>query len=129
MRIARRYRRGDRVFAQSLQARRRRRRTCEPTATVVQVLAGVWLPSGPVARGTPILFEERYMPSGTVKWFNTVKGFGFIQPDDGSKDVFVHVSAVDAAGLSGLREGQKVEYELVPDNRGRSAAGNLTAID
>ena len=69
------------------------------------------------------------MPSGTVKWFNTVKGFGFIQPDDGSKDVFVHVSAVDAAGLSGLSEGQKVEYELVPDNRGRSAAGNLRAID
>lgn len=69
------------------------------------------------------------MPSGTVKWFNTVKGFGFIQPDDGSKDVFVHVSAVEAAGLSGLREGQKLEYELVPDNQGRSAAGNLTALD
>ncbi len=69
------------------------------------------------------------MPSGTVKWFNTVKGFGFIQPDDGSKDVFVHVSAVDAAGLSELREGQKLDYELVPDNRGRSAAGNLTAVD
>ena len=69
------------------------------------------------------------MPSGTVKWFNTVKGFGFIQPDDGSKDVFVHISAVDRAGLSSLHEGQKVEYELVPDNRGRSAAGNLRLIE
>ena len=69
------------------------------------------------------------MPSGTVKWFNTVKGFGFIQPDDGSKDVFVHISAVDRAGLSSLHEGQKVEYELVPDNRGRSAAGNLSLVE
>ncbi len=69
------------------------------------------------------------MPSGTVKWFNTVKGFGFIQPDDGSKDVFVHISAVDRAGLSSLNEGQKVEYELVPDNRGRSAAGNLSLVE
>ena len=69
------------------------------------------------------------MPSGTVKWFNTVKGFGFIQPDDGSKDVFVHISAVERAGLSGLHEGQKLEYELVPDNRGRSAAGNLRVAE
>ncbi len=69
------------------------------------------------------------MPSGTVKWFNTVKGYGFIQPDDGSKDVFCHISALDQAGLSGLQEGQKVEYELVPDNRGRSAAGNLSLIE
>jgi CspA family cold shock protein len=69
------------------------------------------------------------MPSGTVKWFNTVKGFGFIQPDDGSKDVFVHISAVDRAGLSSLHEGQKVEYELVPDNRGRSAAGTLSLVE
>ncbi|MEE8506505.1 MAG: cold-shock protein, partial [Kiloniellales bacterium] len=55
------------------------------------------------------------MPTGTVKWFNTVKGYGFVQPDDGSKDVFVHVSAVDQAGISSLQEGQKLEYELVPD--------------
>ncbi len=102
----------------SLRAGRRRRSS----------FAKVWLLSGPVARATKF-FEDRRMPSGTVKWFNTVKGFGFIQPDDGSKDVFVHVSAVDAAGLSGLREGQKLEYELVPDNRGRGAAGNLTAVD
>ena len=69
------------------------------------------------------------MPTGTVKWFNTVKGYGFVQPDDGSKDVFVHVSAVDQAGISSLQEGQKIEYELVPDKQGRSAAGNLKLIE
>ena len=69
------------------------------------------------------------MPSGTVKWFNPIKGFGFIQPDDGSKDAFVHISAVERAGLSGLREGQKVEYELVPGRNGKSSAENLIAGD
>ncbi|MBO44962.1 MAG: cold-shock protein [Rhodospirillaceae bacterium] len=67
------------------------------------------------------------MPTGTVKWFNPVKGFGFIVPDDGGSDVFVHVTAVEQAGLDGLQEKQKVEFELV-DNRGRTAAGNLKAI-
>ena len=67
------------------------------------------------------------MPTGTVKWFNPVKGFGFIVPDDGGSDVFVHVTAVEQAGLDGLHEKQKVEFELV-DNRGRTAAGNLKAI-
>ncbi len=69
------------------------------------------------------------MPSGTVKWFNPIKGFGFIQPDDGSKDAFVHISAVERAGLSGLREGQKVEYDLVPGRNGKSSAENLVASD
>ena len=69
------------------------------------------------------------MPSGTVKWFNSIKGFGFIQPDDGSKDAFVHISAVERAGLSGLREGQKVEYDLVPGRNGKSSAENLVAGD
>jgi cold shock protein len=64
------------------------------------------------------------MATGTVKWFNTQKGYGFIQPDDGSKDVFVHISAVEKAGLSGLNEGQVVEYEEV-SNRGKSSAENL----
>lgn len=64
------------------------------------------------------------MASGTVKWFNTQKGFGFIQPDDGGKDVFVHITAVQTAGLNGLDEGQKVTYEIVRD-RGKEAAGNL----
>lgn len=68
------------------------------------------------------------MDKGTVKWFNAQKGFGFIQPDDGSKDVFVHISAVERAGMSGLNEGQKISYEVVPDRRtGKSSAENLQA--
>jgi len=66
------------------------------------------------------------MPVGTVKFFNTQKGFGFIQPSDGSKDVFVHVSAVQRAGMTTLVEGQKVSYEVVTE-RGKPAAGNLRA--
>ena len=69
------------------------------------------------------------MTNGTVKWFNSVKGYGFISPDDGSKDAFVHISAVESAGLSGLQEGQKVEYELVPGRDGKSSAENLVALD
>jgi CspA family cold shock protein len=64
------------------------------------------------------------MPQGTVKWFNPTKRFGFIQPQDGSKDVFVHISAVERAGLSTLNEGQAVEYDLV-ENRGKTSAENL----
>ncbi|HAA93086.1 MAG TPA: cold-shock protein [Rhodospirillaceae bacterium] len=67
------------------------------------------------------------MPTGTVKWFNPVKGYGFVVPDDGGSDVFVHITAVEQAGLDGLQENQKIEYELV-DNRGRTAAGNLKAV-
>lgn len=66
--------------------------------------------------------------TGTVKWFNTTKGFGFIVPDDGSSDVFVHISAVEQAGMRTLNEGQKVEYDL-QENRGKQAAGNLKAMD
>jgi CspA family cold shock protein len=64
------------------------------------------------------------MATGTVKFFNTQKGFGFIQPDDGSKDVFVHISAVEKAGMRSLAEGQKISYEIVTE-RGKQAAGNL----
>jgi CspA family cold shock protein len=64
------------------------------------------------------------MASGTVKWFNAQKGFGFIQPDDGGKDVFVHISAVERAGIGSLNEGQKVSYELQQE-RGKTSAGNL----
>ena len=68
------------------------------------------------------------MAKGTVKWFNDQKGFGFIQPDDGSKDVFVHISAVERAGLRSLKENQKVTFELETDKRtGKTSAGNLTA--
>ena len=69
------------------------------------------------------------MTQGTVKWFNSQKGFGFIQPDDGTKDVFVHISAVERAGLQGLQEGQKVTFEMVADRRtGKSSAQNLQAL-
>jgi cold shock protein len=64
------------------------------------------------------------MSSGTVKWFNATKGYGFIQPDTGTKDVFVHISAVEKAGLSDLREGAKVTYDVVP-NKGKESAENL----
>ncbi|MBB6470324.1 CspA family cold shock protein [Aminobacter lissarensis] len=66
------------------------------------------------------------MPTGTVKWFNSAKGFGFIQPDDGGQDVFVHISAVERAGLSTLVDGQKIQYDIEQDRRtGKSSAGNL----
>ena len=69
------------------------------------------------------------MPIGTVKWFNPQKGFGFIQPDDGGKDAFVHISAVERAGMSDLREGQKVSFELVADKRsGKMSADKLQAV-
>ena len=68
------------------------------------------------------------MATGTVKWFNETKGFGFIQPDDGGKDVFVHISAVERAGMSGLQEGQKIAFELETDRRsGKQSAGSLRA--
>ena len=69
------------------------------------------------------------MPTGTVKWFNPAKGYGFIQPEDGSKDAFVHISAVERAGLPGLREGQKVSYELQTGQNGKSSAENLSIVD
>ncbi len=69
------------------------------------------------------------MPTGTVKFFNTNRGFGFIEPEDGSKDVFVHISAVEEAGLSILTQGQKVEYEVVSQRDGKTAAGNLKLVD
>ena len=69
------------------------------------------------------------MAIGTVKWFNPTKGYGFIEPEDGGTDAFVHISAVQSAGLTTLREGQTVEYELVPGQKGKSAAENLVALD
>ena len=69
------------------------------------------------------------MTTGTVKWYNADKGYGFIQPEDGGKDVFVHVSAVEQAGLRSLREGQKVTFEVVADRRtGKNAASDLRAV-
>ncbi len=69
------------------------------------------------------------MATGTVKWFSPTRGYGFIEPEDGSKDVFVHISAVESAGLSSLSEGQKVSYEVQPGKNGKSSAGNLSVIE
>ncbi len=69
------------------------------------------------------------MTIGTVKFFNMAKGFGFIQPEDGSKDAFVHISALERAGISSLGEGQKVEYELQSGQKGKSSAENLKLVD
>src|SRR4051794_35019554 len=79
---------------------------------------------GPAVRYCFLISRRRRMAKGTVKWFNATKGFGFIQPSSGGKDVFVHISAVEKAGLSSLNEGQTVEYEEVA-NRGKTSAENL----
>lgn len=68
------------------------------------------------------------MPTGTVKWFNTTKGFGFIEPEDGGKDVFVHISAVERSGLSGLADNQKVSFELEDGRDGRQMAGDIKPL-
>ena len=73
--------------------------------------------------------KEHYMTQGTVKWFNSQKGFGFIQPDDGGNDVFVHISAVERAGMSSLNEGQKVSFEVIANRKtGKSSAENLKRV-
>ena len=69
------------------------------------------------------------MATGTVKWFNPAKGYGFIEPDDGGKDAFVHISAVERAGLNSLNEGQKVSFEVQQGQNGKSSAENLSIID
>ena len=68
------------------------------------------------------------MPTGTVKWFNTTKGYGFIAPDDGGKDIFVHISAVERAGLTGLADNQKVSFEMIEGRDGRQSAGDLQLL-
>ena len=77
---------------------------------------------------SPVYTEVRHLNTGTVKWFNPTKGFGFIQPDNGEADAFVHISAVERAGLRGLNEGQRVRYELVPGRNGKSSAEQLTLV-
>jgi CspA family cold shock protein len=73
-------------------------------------------------------FERRKMAIGTVKWFNSQKGYGFIQPDDGSKDVFVHITAVEQSGLGNLSEGQKLSYEIEQGRQGKSSAVALKSV-
>jgi CspA family cold shock protein len=93
-------------------------------------IAEDWIGSRDAARQRAFVrLEESNMTTGTVKWFNGQKGFGFIQPNDGGTDVFVHISAVERAGLTGLAEGQKVSYEIKTDRmRGKSSADNLSLI-
>jgi CspA family cold shock protein len=92
------------------------------------------VPSGPAGRQTTQhgtktrTRKDRPMPTGTVKWFNTTKGFGFIAPDDGGKDVFVHISAVEQAGMTGLPDNTKISYELREGRDGRSSAVELKKI-
>ncbi len=74
-------------------------------------------------------YESKIMTTGTVKFFNAIRGFGFIEPEDGSKDAFVHISAVERAGLTSLSEGQKVSYELQQGQNGKSSAENLSVIE
>ncbi|MEE9266814.1 MAG: cold-shock protein [Gammaproteobacteria bacterium] len=69
------------------------------------------------------------MSVGTVKWFNPSKGYGFVEPSDGSKDVFIHISALERAGIGSLNEGQKIEYELVPGNNGKTSADSVKLVD
>ncbi len=76
-----------------------------------------------------LLLEDMTMTTGTVKFFNMDRGYGFIEPEDGSKDAFVHISAIERAGLSSLSEGQKVSYEVQPGRDGKSSAENLSIIE
>jgi CspA family cold shock protein len=84
-----------------------------------------------IARGaySLLILKDLTMATGTVKWFNSMKGYGFIEPDDGGKDAFVHISAVERAGLGSLNEGQKVSFDLQPGQNGKSSAENLTIVD
>ena len=77
----------------------------------------------------PPLSKETTMPTGTVKWFDATKGYGFIAPEDGSKDAFVHISAVERAGLSTLGEGQRVRFEVRPGRDGKSSAEDLSIVE
>ncbi len=86
-------------------------------------------PNGPGLALGKFQREKVIMPTGVVKWFNPAKGFGFIVPDEGGNDVFVHISTVERAGLHSLNDGQKVEYELVPGRDGKFAAENLMVLD
>ncbi len=103
-------------------------KTATATLTVLQKISVDPDPQGAVPGGHDTLIGKS-MTTGTVKWFNSAKGYGFIEPEDGSKDAFVHISAVERAGLHGLSEGQKVSYELQSNQNGKTSAENLTIIN
>jgi len=117
---------GDAPYTGDRGGERRRFAALRRTEDFFQI-SGCCAPFECIARQTGAR-KKWYMTQGTVKWFNGEKGFGFIQPDDGSKDVFVHISAVERAGMRGLNEGQKVLYDVVPDRKtGKTSADNLRA--
>lgn len=97
-------------------------------ASAVSLLRTVSLLSHCVAPGMGSAGRKHYVAVGTVKWFNPTKGYGFIAPNGGDKDVFVHISAVERAGLGTLNEGQQVEYELARGNNGKMSAVNLKVV-
>ncbi len=92
-------------------------------------MRGGTTPNGPGLALGKFQREKVIMPTGVVKWFNPAKGFGFIVPDEGGNDVFVHASPVERAGLQSLNDGHKVDYELVPGRDGKFAAENLMVLD
>jgi CspA family cold shock protein len=109
-------------------------------ASIGAFRSGLFVHSAALSRADPPQGEEYFGPrragrrcledamsTGTVKWFNAQKGYGFIQPDDGSKDVFVHISAVERSGMSGLNEGQKLSYDVQRGQQGKFSAENLKA--
>lgn len=101
---------------------------CRVTPKIVEPYNGA-LPRSAVRDFRYSERTRQEMTSGTVKWFNPTKGYGFIEPSDGSKDAFVHISAVERAGLTTLNEGQKVEFELVDGQGGKASAENLVVTD
>src|SRR6266511_741199 len=115
----------DRVFGRTTWPRREiTRLTDDPLPKISNSSVALWR-----GQDTRITKGKAPMNTGTVKWFNSQKGFGFIEPENGGKDVFVHISAVERAGMSTLNEGQKVSFEVVADRRtGKSAAENLRAV-
>ena len=98
------------------------------TANDLAAAHGSWRAFKAVGRPAETIAKEKIMPTGTVKWFNTTKGYGFIAPDEGGKDVFVHISAVERAGMTGLADNQKVSFELIEGRDGRQSAGDLQAL-
>lgn len=100
----------------------------ESSACLASTTKNGIMPAAPVLGVTNLQHWNDTMATGTVKWFNAIKGFGFIQPDDGSADVFVHISAVERAGMRDLNDGQKISYELTKDRKsGKMSADNLQA--
>ncbi|MFT5007141.1 MAG: CspA family cold shock protein [Yoonia sp.] len=108
---------------------RRRRHVLSTTVSITAQFFDLDLTSRSAALSRAENMEEAFMASGTVKWFNATKGFGFIAPDGGSNDVFVHISAVERSGMTGLKDDQKINFDIEAGRDGRESAINLTLPD